>query len=903
MNTIFVSSTFQDMQQERDVLQNSVLPRIKEFAKQYGKSIDLCDLRWGVNTLGMSEAESTAKVLQVCFDEIDKARPFFIAILGDVYGWIPDTEVVERSTIDCNITIDDLLGKSVTEMEIVYGALKSESASDIRFYFRNIKNKRKGLVLNPDIPQYYTRGSADDKKRMRDLKEKIEIQFSKQVRTYSVSWNKETSRFDGMDAFEELLYQDIKEMILQRWGTIPELSEYERQQYQYQYAIDSDDIYINESKYILSSKKNQNYLQLNKSTMHKQNYVLISNDEHGLNALFSLLCRKYRFNGAEIIPYECAQSVLSSSTENMLRYFVDILGKREDKNTDSAGEVCVSKDVASIKKFSAMLKNLDENLDHPMILAVRNIHYLDSDNILEWLPLKKYQNIHFLISCDKVFSSPSQYKEISAEFYFQENHIFSRNHLIEAYMARYHKELDQQVYYALLDKSNEKDNQYLELLMQRLLVLSQDDFEEIKNSGDGMDKISQYLQKIIDESPDSTVDFVLEQKSFLERETSAIFVRSVLAILSVLPYGISRTDLYKVLKADNISFSTLDMTLLFRRLPNVINITIDGYYRMMKTQASRIISEDLITEKEEWTEILEHYMSEHFQVGEYDTRGQIFEFYRSQYLEIAVKAGKSDVLATYLKNIEYDAMYFAMVLYNLVEKRDLSLESLKLNFSKLSFEDIEWMANVLYHSLSEQKFLLKQNFTQNVVTFWKEMLTNLRRLRKESERYNYCFFKVLYELGEMMYLCKIENPEKYLVEAKKVSKENFRKYPCRIWKILHDVDLTEEEKKRGYDGFEIPEDSDVMFVFHGEIEDMELEQSWSDRVRVINNYLSLIYRSSGNIKAAEELEKESRLISHISDPDPQHKGQKELVEGITLTWPDEIGKNEDRIRKRRYKQH
>lgn len=574
MNTIFVSSTFQDMQQERDVLQNSVLPRIKELAKQYGKSIDLCDLRWGVNTLGMSEAESTAKVLQVCFDEIDKARPFFIAILGDVYGWIPDTEVVERSTIDCNITIDDLLGKSVTEMEIIYGALKSESASDIRFYFRNIKNKRKGLVLNPDIPQYYIRGSADDKKRMRDLKEKIEIQFSKQVRTYSVSWNKETSRFDGMDAFEELLYQDIKEMILQRWGTIPELSEYERQQYQYQYAIDSDDIYINESKYILSSKKNQNYLQLNESTMHKQNYVLISSDEHGLNALFSLLCRKYRFNGAEIIPYECTQSVLSSSTENMLRYFVDILGKREDKNTDSAGEVCVSKDFASIKKVSAMLKNLDENLDHPMILAVRNIHYLDSDNILEWLPLKKYQNIHFLISCDKVFSSPSRYKEISAEFYFQENHIFSRNHLIEAYMARYHKELDQQVYYALLDKSNEKDYQYLELLMQRLLVLSQDDFEEIKNSGDGMDKISQYLQKIIDESPDSTVDFVLEQKSFLERETSAIFVRSVLAILSVLPYGISRTDLYKVLKADNISFSTLDMTLLFRRLPNVVNITI-----------------------------------------------------------------------------------------------------------------------------------------------------------------------------------------------------------------------------------------------------------------------------------------------------------------------------------------
>ena len=421
------------------------------------------------------------------------------------------------------------------------------------------------------------------------------------------------------------------------------------------------------------------------------------------------------------------------------------------------------------------------------------------------------------------------------------------------------------------------------------------------NSGDGMEMISQYLKKIIDESPDSTVDFVLEQKSLLEVEINARFVRSVLAILSVLPYGISRSDLYRTLQVGKISFSTLDMTLLCRRLPNVVNITLDGHYRMMQTQASSIISGDLITEKEEWTELLEHYMSEHFGLMESDNKRQMSEFYRSQYLEIAVKAGKSDVLGTYLLNIGYDAVYFAITFYNLVEKRGLSLETLKLNFSKLSFDDTEWMTNVLYRSLSEQKLLLKQNFTQIVVGFWKEMLTNLRRNWNESERYNHCLFTVLYELGEMMHLCKIENPEKYLIEAKKVSKENFRKYPCRIWKVIHGVDLTEEEKKRGYDGNEIPEDSDVMFGFHGEIEDMELEQSWSDRVRVINNYLSIIYRNGGNIKAAEELEKESKLISHISDPDPQHKGQKELVGGITVIWPDEIENKGVSIRKRRYK--
>ena len=34
MKTIFVSSTFQDMHFERDILQQKVLPRLQEFAKK-----------------------------------------------------------------------------------------------------------------------------------------------------------------------------------------------------------------------------------------------------------------------------------------------------------------------------------------------------------------------------------------------------------------------------------------------------------------------------------------------------------------------------------------------------------------------------------------------------------------------------------------------------------------------------------------------------------------------------------------------------------------------------------------------------------------------------------------------------------------------------------------------------
>lgn len=65
MKTIFISSTFQDMQYERDIIQAKVLTRIREFVKQYGETIELCDLRWGIDSANLSESESTGKILQV----------------------------------------------------------------------------------------------------------------------------------------------------------------------------------------------------------------------------------------------------------------------------------------------------------------------------------------------------------------------------------------------------------------------------------------------------------------------------------------------------------------------------------------------------------------------------------------------------------------------------------------------------------------------------------------------------------------------------------------------------------------------------------------------------------------------------------------------------------------------
>lgn len=134
---IFISSTFGDMQEERDYLFNNVFPRIRKLAEQRDVRFIEIDLRWGVTI----EESTNGQVMQICFDEIERCRPYFIGILGDRYGWCPDLSDIEK-----NPNIDSIYpwvkdcisnGKSITEMEMQLGALRKElhGENDVRAHF------------------------------------------------------------------------------------------------------------------------------------------------------------------------------------------------------------------------------------------------------------------------------------------------------------------------------------------------------------------------------------------------------------------------------------------------------------------------------------------------------------------------------------------------------------------------------------------------------------------------------------------------------------------------------------------------------------------------------------------------------------------------------------------------
>jgi len=87
---VFVSSTFTDMIEERNILHKLVFPRIHQLCVEQSARFQPIDLRWGVS----DEAGYNQQTMNICLGEIKRCqettrRPNMIVLLGDRYGWQP----------------------------------------------------------------------------------------------------------------------------------------------------------------------------------------------------------------------------------------------------------------------------------------------------------------------------------------------------------------------------------------------------------------------------------------------------------------------------------------------------------------------------------------------------------------------------------------------------------------------------------------------------------------------------------------------------------------------------------------------------------------------------------------------------------------------------------------------
>ena len=185
---IFVSSTFRDMNDERNYLMGVIFPELIRNARQRNINVSLIDLRWGV-----TDEEALKKLIDMCLSEIDSSRPHFIGIIGDRYGSIPDRNTINNANIPETKQKEKWTEKeySITHIEMDYGVLsRPDMAEFAYFYFKSVNRK------------------ADNQKDAEKLQELI-----KTIKVDNAPWHWNQLPYDGVKELGEQVKKDFMDML------------------------------------------------------------------------------------------------------------------------------------------------------------------------------------------------------------------------------------------------------------------------------------------------------------------------------------------------------------------------------------------------------------------------------------------------------------------------------------------------------------------------------------------------------------------------------------------------------------------------------------------------------------------------------------------------------------------
>jgi nephrocystin-3 len=202
---VFISSTFRDMHAERDHLVKVVFPELRErMAGRHLYLVDI-DLRWGITE---QEAEQ-GKALEICLEEIERSRPFFIGILGERYG-----SLLGSLPEDADIDHPWLAGHgehSLTALEITHAVLRNpELARRAFFHFRDPSFIAQ---IPGTVRADYAAEDGEAASKLRALKEGIRSSGRPVMEDYPCRWDEGEKRVVELDAFGDRVLEDLWDAI------------------------------------------------------------------------------------------------------------------------------------------------------------------------------------------------------------------------------------------------------------------------------------------------------------------------------------------------------------------------------------------------------------------------------------------------------------------------------------------------------------------------------------------------------------------------------------------------------------------------------------------------------------------------------------------------------------------
>lgn len=530
MIKIFVSSTFADMHAERDAIQMYVLPKIRKLAERVGEGFDFCDLRWGINTADQSENECMVTILETCFREIKKCKPYMIVMLGERYGSSP--KIGSAALLSCmnayseqRYKYEDIKDRSYTDLEVLYGPL-----SDDEQFRRTIFLFRRPIV---GAPAHY-HGTNVEREKIDNLKQAI-INKSRSICIrnyfdYGLDWDDTVDRACGIDRFVDLLSSKIDEVlspILDGFAVLPEFEKINRRQWLY---IDK------KAKYFCGMNE---LVQKSESIIRDQKELFIRGAEgSGKSCLLSKLAQNKKNVGCNVLPYICNHAV---EREEIFAFWIDYLSDLL-RRAQCPILPPVNRQNSVWSKLDSLLKSYDSCAAlPPLYFFVDGAEHI-RDNCR--LASPQYANIYFVYSRARSFGSPSANEILLESSQADIAAILAGN------MQAYGKELPKEIRDEIIKKYGRSEPIVINLLFCRLALLDAVDFAD----GTNISNQKRIMHDIIAQSGTSEGEVCKSLIALIAERTDKVFIYAVVKYIASSFFGLRREDLQRLLQADGIEW-------------------------------------------------------------------------------------------------------------------------------------------------------------------------------------------------------------------------------------------------------------------------------------------------------------------------------------------------------------
>lgn len=456
---VFVSSTFADMQAERDHLRTHVFPALEERLRSRRHHLEWVDLRLGVAVASLQDAEMRElQVLKVCLGEVQRCRPFLIVLLGDRYGWVPPPERIAAAAREVGFD-ENMTGRSVTDLEIQFGILgDKERQPRCFFYFRQplpyADMPRKVAAVYADAYDVDP-SAALRSKQLTALKGEIEAALPERVRRYTAGWDGRRQCVTSIDAWGQTVLEDLWSEILATTAASKAEAEISWQQAE-RNALD-DYIEDRSRDFVGRAAMLSRLGQLASSATQQLaawGVSLTAPPGSGKSAIFAELHRRLKQQGVFVLAHAAAASARAPSVDDMLRRWIEELGAASGADPVLADNA----DSDTIEAtFRSHLNRMAEK--RRVIVLIDGLDQFEATTrarFATWLPRLWPDNARLIATA--VASDASKALEARAgveTFGVPPLDTVEARRIVEAICARYHRTLEPEVLQALLAKRGE----------------------------------------------------------------------------------------------------------------------------------------------------------------------------------------------------------------------------------------------------------------------------------------------------------------------------------------------------------------------------------------------------------------------------------------------------------------